>query len=337
MRPCHYYEWLDLGVTLDRLGDQRWAVAALGESVRLAPSFAQPHWQLGNLLYRQGRFEEAFAELRLGARSNANLLVGMLDLAWAAANADAGIMERLIQPQTRRSHLEFARYLATQGKGPEAARQVREVGEPQDDGERALLHQTISALLTAEQFSDAYSAWAATHALTFKDAERGPGQLLNGNFVEPIMQDDPGFAWQLLLVPNVSASIDPAGPSPDTRSICLQFTGDNPLRSQLLYQLILVEPNSRYSLSFVARAENLVSGGPPVILALDASGKATRILSQSEPLSAGTNGWTTYKVDFAADQNTSAVVIALRRLACEQSPCPIFGKLWLSGFSLAKT
>jgi hypothetical protein len=260
----------------------------------------------------------------------------MLDLAWAAANADAGTMERLIQPQTRRSHFEFARYVAMQGKGPEAARQVRDVGEPQDEGESTLLHQTISALLTAEKFSDAYSAWAATHALTSKDAERGPGQLLNGNFVEPIMQDDPGFGWQLMVVPNVSASIDPAGPSPATRSICLQFTGDNPLRSQLLYQLILVQPNSRYSLSFVARAENLVSGGPPVILALDASGKATRILSQSEPLSAGTNGWTPYKVDFATDQNTLAVVIALRRLACEQSPCPIFGKLWLSGFSLTK-
>ncbi len=90
LRPHHYYEWLDLGVTLDQLGDQTGAAATLGESARLAPYFAQPHWQLGNLLYRQGRFQEAFAELRLGARSNPNLLEGMLDLAWAAADGDAG-------------------------------------------------------------------------------------------------------------------------------------------------------------------------------------------------------------------------------------------------------
>jgi tetratricopeptide (TPR) repeat protein len=337
LRPHHYYEWLDLGVTLDRLGDQAGAVAALGEAVRLAPSFAQPHWQLGNLIYRQGRFQEAFAEFRWGARSNPNLVEGMLDLAWAAADGDAGTVEGLIQPQTRRSHLELARYLARQGKGAEAAKQVREAGEPQDDGERTLLHQTISALLTAEQFPHAYSAWAATHSPAASNTEKGPSQFLNGSFVDPIVQDDPGFGWQLLPVPNVSAAIDPSGPSPATRSIRLQFSGDNALGNQLIYQLLLLEPGSRYSLSFVARAENLVSGGPPVILALSASGKTTKILGQSEPLSPGTTGWTTYKVDFSTDQDTSAVVIALRRLACDQSPCPIFGKLWLSGFSLAKT
>src|SRR5437588_11973727 len=38
LRPHYYYEWLDLGVTLDRLGDQTGADAAIRESVRLAPS-----------------------------------------------------------------------------------------------------------------------------------------------------------------------------------------------------------------------------------------------------------------------------------------------------------
>src|SRR5213080_1624958 len=46
LRPHHYYEWLDLGVTLDRLGDRPGADAALRKSISLAPSFAQPHWQL---------------------------------------------------------------------------------------------------------------------------------------------------------------------------------------------------------------------------------------------------------------------------------------------------
>ena len=48
LRPHHYYQWMDLGVTLDRVGDQAGAVAALRESVRLAPFYAQPHWQLNS-------------------------------------------------------------------------------------------------------------------------------------------------------------------------------------------------------------------------------------------------------------------------------------------------
>src|SRR2546430_12449574 len=55
LRPHYYYEWLDLGVTLDRLGNETAAESAIRESIHLAPYFAQPRWQLGNLLYRQGK------------------------------------------------------------------------------------------------------------------------------------------------------------------------------------------------------------------------------------------------------------------------------------------
>ena len=336
LRPHHYYEWLDLGVTLDRLGDQTAAIAALKESVRLAPSFAQPRWQLGNLLYRQERYPEAFAELRLGAKSNPGLLQGMMGLAWAASHSDVGTFEALVAPDSGRRHLELASFLVNQGKGADAARQVIEAGEPQDERDRATLHQTISALIATHQFSDAYSAWAASHRLTIENNSKTSIQFLNGRFVEPIIQNDPGFGWQLPVVPNVSASIDPSGPSPGSRSICFEFGGASSPGTLLMHQLVLLQPNSRYSLSFVAKSMDLESGGPPVILALDAGSKTTRILGQSDPLSTGTSGWITYRVDFATDESTSAVFIALQRLACTQSPCPVFGKLWLSEFSLSK-
>ena len=164
LRPHHYYEWLDLGVTLDRLGDQTGADAALRESVRLAPFFAQPRWQLGNLLFRQTRYEEAFAELRLGAKSNPSLVDEMLQLAWVAADGDVGTVEALVQPPTRQRRLELASFLAKQGKGADAARQVREAGGPEDERKRALLNQTIYGLLAAHLFSDAYAIWVTTHA-----------------------------------------------------------------------------------------------------------------------------------------------------------------------------
>jgi hypothetical protein len=337
LRPHHYYEWLDLGVTLDRLGDQKAALAALRESVRLAPFFAQPRWQLGSLLFHQGQYQEAFAELRLGAKSDPNLFESLVGLGWAAADGKVGDLETLVQPESGTDHLQMARFLAKQGKGADAARQVREAGEPQTERDRAISHQVITALLTAGQFSDAHSAWAATHRLTVDNSEKASVQFLNGNFVEPIIQDDPGFGWQLLAVPNVQAAIDPSGPETGTRSVRLEFGGDSALASHPIYQLVLLSPDTRYSLSFRARAADLVTGGPPVILALAADGKTIKILGQSEPLSPGTSGWTTYRMDFSTDENNSAVNIALQRLACSQSPCPIFGKLWLSAFSLTKT
>lgn len=334
LRPHHYYEWLDLGVTLDRLEDQAGAEAALRESVRLAPFFAQPRWQLGNLLYRQARYEEAFAELRLGARSNPGLGEELFDLAWVAANGDLKTIEALIQPASKRSRLELASLLASFGRGPDAIHEVQEAGQPGDEVESALLRLTISRLLTARLFSDAYAAWATTHSSAVATSAKGSGQILNGDFKDPIVQNDPGFGWQVFGTPKILVSIDPSGPTAGARSFRIDFGDDSNSERQLIHQLVLVQPKSRYSLSFAARAEDLVGGYPPVIIIWNAASNPPKILGQSKALSPGTSEWSTYLVDFNSEENTSAVIIALQRPGCGQGPCPVFGKLWLSSFSL---
>jgi tetratricopeptide (TPR) repeat protein len=331
LRPHHYYQWLDLGVTLDRLNDQAGALAALNESVRLAPAFAQPRWQLGSLLFREGKFDEAFDELRLAANSNPAFFENLLDLAWVAANGDVAKIESLLKPQNPQSHLVLANYLAKRGKGADAVRHVNDAGSLSVETDRALARQTIKELINTKQFSDAYLAWALIHNAPRLDAT---GQILNGYFKDPISQNDPGFGWQLLELPSLSASLDPSGAVPDSRSLLLEFRGDQPPGSPLVSQLILVKPAAKYSLSFMERTESVVTGGPPMVVILDAGNQD--VLGQSSPIAIGTHEWKASQIDFSSKPEASAVVIILRRLDCTESPCPIFGKLWLSAFALAK-
>jgi Tfp pilus assembly protein PilF len=332
LRPYHYYQWLDLGVTLDRLGNQADADRALRESIRLAPNFAQPHWQLGSFLYRQGRYQEAFEEMRLGAKTDPALVEEMLNLGWVAASGDVGRFEALIQPETGKPHLELARFLAKQGKGPESARQVREAGQPRDEEERRLVHETISTLLGLGSFSEALDVWSLSHP----SSGVGKGKVLNPDFVDPILADDPGFGWQLGVAPNVLVSIDPAGPTQRTRSLRIEYSGETSTTSPVIDQLVLLGSKGHYSLSFMARTEKLVSGGPPVVVVSEAGGKSPRTLDQSNALSSGSADWTVYTVDFSTEETSSNIVISLQRLPCNQSPCPVFGKLWLSGFTIRK-
>jgi Tfp pilus assembly protein PilF len=330
LRPHHYYVWLDRGVTLDRLGDETNALVSLRESVRLAPAFAQPRWQLGNLLFRQGAYDEAFQDLRLAVNSNPSFSEGMLELAWVAANEDADKFEKFVQPQTSRKRFELAAFLARQGRGPEAMNQVAAAGQPQTDDELYFSRLTIKQLLAAQKFNDAYMVWAKTHPSL--GAATKNGELLNGSLTDPIYQNDPGFGWQLLNVPNIQMSIDPSGPEPGTRSIQLEYRGDSPPGSQPIQQLVLLAKDQRYSLSFKAKSQDLVTGGTPVVFVLD--GTRDRILGQSAPIAAGTTGWTPYHVDFYVDNSTAAINIVVQRLACNQNPCPVFGRLWLSQFVL---
>src|SRR5215813_2264045 len=191
LRPHHYYQWLDLGVTLQRLGNEADGAAALKESIRLAPSFAQPHWQLGNLLYRQGRYQDAFGELRLGAKSSPNLFGAMLDLAWVASGSDVAGFEALIQPDGVQNRLEIARFLAKQEKGPDAVRYLRAAGQSQGEPGRTMIQETIAMLIGQGGVSDAFDAWALNHPASAS----AKGQLLNGDFVDPIPENDFGFGW----------------------------------------------------------------------------------------------------------------------------------------------
>jgi tetratricopeptide (TPR) repeat protein len=332
LRPHHYYQWLDLGVTLDRVGDPAGATAALEKAIGLAPSFAQPHWQLGNLRYREGRYPEAFGELRVAAQSNPNLYRGLLDLAWAASNGDRQKFEAFVQTATAKDRFTLAAFLAKQGRGTDAVKVIQQTAQPSDQVELGLIQETVSNLLVQRQFPEAYAAWKTSHPSA---EDPGNGPLIDGGFTRPISQSDPGFGWQPAVLPAISVSIDPSGPREGQRSLQLTFTGEAPTSSPPIQQLVLVQPNTRYRLAFSAKTEGLVTGGPPVIFAISADADRPMILGQSGPIPVGTGQWRDYSFEFSTATG-SAIVIGVQRAGCTQSPCPIFGKVWLSGFSLTK-
>lgn len=334
MRPNHYYQWLDLGVTLDRLDDSNGAIAALHESIRLAPSFAQPRWQLGNLLYRQGRFDEAFAEMRAAAKSSPPLGESLLGLAWVAADGDVAAMERFVGPDSPQAHLALANFLAKHEKGGDAIRHLNAAGPAADDTDRATVRETIGNLIAGHQFADAYTAWINSKGVATSRANGSA--IVNGDFVDPILQNDPGFNWQLTTVPNVAVSIDPDGPMPGTRSLNLTYVGEHPPGAFVLSHLVLVQPATHYSLSFMSRSEAVASGGPPVIWIVDAGSEPVKILAEPIVLPTGTSAWKAANVDFTTNGTTQAIAIMLRRQGCSEDTCPIFGKLWLSRFELLK-
>jgi len=78
-----------------------------------------------------------------------------------------------------------------------------------------------------------------------------------------------------------------------------------------------------------------VTGGPPVILVIDAG--SNQILGRSENLPTATTPWRTLNLNFSTTAKSNAVIIRLQRNNCDSSPCPIFGTLWLDEFSIDQT
>src|SRR5262249_16034456 len=144
---------------------------------------------------------------------------------------------------------------------------------------------------------------------------------------------EPGFGWRTLNTPRITFTTDNSSAAEGKTSLKIEFNGESEPGSTLLSQLVMVEPNGRYTLKFASRSDQLVSGGLPAVSVADASTGA--VLGESI-LRQQTDGWFDHSIDFAVPDKASFIEIRLQRHSCTTSPCPIFGALWLDRFTLQK-
>jgi tetratricopeptide (TPR) repeat protein len=326
LRPRDYYLWMLLGVTEDQNGDQQTALAALKQSVSLAPAYARPRWQLGNLLLRMGQTDQAFAELRRAAFDNPELLPNVIDLAWGIYGGDVNAVLAVVPPQTDAARLELAIFFARHQQNSTAADQFLSAGALPSAKSEALLAE----LLTARAFGDAYRVWARMHGLPATDAI---GTIRDPGFEGPITVGESGFGWQIVPdIPNVAMSIDEGAHQSGARSLRVDFHGDSNPQSPLLTQIILVKPLTHYHLGLAALTKDFVSAADPVFTLTDTSDPKSAVLGQSPPLRSDANVWRDFVIDFTTNADTRAITIALTRQTCTNNPCPAIGTVWLDSF-----
>ena len=325
-RPDDYALWLSLARALELNGDSESAIAAARQAIPLAPAYAQPHYQLGNLLLRAGRTAEAFAELRLAGASDPTLIPGIIDLAWSISHGDPKFVEQAIAPASPDQHLVLARFFKAHQQIDAAIRAFAmsgSVGTPERQG-------YVQQLITDGRFE-------AAAELSKVDNSEGalPNAIHNPGFEKDIELDESGFDWSASQkIEGVRLTLDTQKPAEGQSALKLEFTGGAPFGSPLLSQVVLVTPQTHYELQFSARNESLVSGALPQIVVLD--GVSNKPLGQSPAFAGTSDGWRQVTVPFASGPQTKAVRIAIERSSCSSSPCPIFGRLWLDAFVLRK-
>jgi hypothetical protein len=329
LRPRDYFLWLELGLTRDQAQDTAGALLALNEAVRLAPHYAQPLWQRGNLLLRSGHYDEAFDDLRRAAASNPDFLPNLIDLAWGFSQGDPKATEQLAQIATDRMRIVFAGFLAKRGKSRDALEQFRAAGRVPDQTRRELVQQ----LIDLNAFAEAFELWKGGEGVV---TDHRLTAVYDGGFEGPLSLEEAGFGWQIPGGPQgVNMSLDPTRPHSGSKSLRIDFAGDSNPKASLVSQLILVEPSSRYRINFAARTQDMVTGGLPLALVDDAAGKR-KYLGQSASLRQGSNDWQVFSFEFMSEAATKAVVLKLQREDCTTSPCPVFGSVWLDSFSIER-
>jgi hypothetical protein len=325
LRPRDYFLWMMLGITRDLNDDRPGGLAALRESVRLAPFYAKPHWLIGNLLLRMGQVDEAFQHLRFAAGRDATLLPNVIDLAWGMSGHDTAKTVALIQPQTDAAQMDLAIFFAAHDEGAAAIDQYRQVKLPRNAGS----DQLTQKLIDSRFFPEAYDVWTKAHCSTCK-----PGSFINAGFEDDVDISNRMFAWQIPSeVSGLTLSVDTAEHEGGARSLRLDFHGNANPQTVLFSQIVTVEPGGRYRLSFQALTRSFVSAGSPVVQVVDASDEKLAALG-SAVISSNVPGWQKYAVEFADGPNTHAIRVFAARTSCPNNSCAAFGTVWFDSFAL---
>lgn len=328
LRPDDYFLWLELGYSYKRLNDFKSAETAYLKSIDLAPNYFEPKQFLGYLYLDSDNYEQGFNYLSQASRINSTLLPIVFQLANKIFKGNPTQIENSINPTTVEAKIALAQYFLRNHLITDRTLAFLTGKEINDDTKNDFINQ----LIKIKNYQLAFQIWSSkeTNASSLKDLQNN--LIINGNFEDTINSRETGFGWQFPKVSNTQVLIDDNNPSSGKISLELKFDGNASPAETPLSQMVLVKPNSNYSLTFAVRTQKLVTGGLPIIAIIDFDSK--KMLGRSTPLNNSENQWQKYKVDFKTDSKTEIIQIKFQRLDCPNNPCPVFGKLWLDDLNL---
>lgn len=336
LSPNDYRLWMDLGRARERAGDAAGSEKAFRRAVELAPSYSSPRWHLGNLLLRQGRLNEAFAELRLAGESDKRLRPQIFNLAWRVYGEDIQAVERVVG-NSAATRADLAVYLISQGHIDEALQIWSSLNAAEKKEQRGTGDALVKALVAAKRYR---AVLDASRDLA-PQAEGLPavGQFFNGGFESDAATAvfDKVFGWQVNSASEAQIAIDPRTAHQGSRSLRVVFNAPTNLRSINISQLVVVEPSTSYRLECFALARNLRTAGAPTIEVVDAADEKNT-LGVSQPLSIESADWQRMTIDFTTPAKAEAIQVRPSRASCgpKMAVCPILGLVWYDDFNLQR-
>jgi len=334
LSPNDYRYWMTLGTAYERAGEVSKGEEALKHAITLAPSYSFPHWYLGNLLLRAGRYDEAFAELRVASKEDSELQSQLFGLAFAVYGDDLESMKNAVgeKPSDRAA---FALNLLAAKHFAEGLKVWDSLSNDDKAANRKTAKNMIDTLRINYRFHDALKIWNDSMPTEYRSEL---DNVFDGGFEKHISYGpEIVFGWQVNNNPQMQIAIDPDKSHDGRRSLKLLFEARANLEAVNVFEAVPVEPGSEYDLEWYVSTKDLVTGSAPGVDVLDP--RTNGVLVAATPAPTGTNDWTKMTTSFKTGDTTEAVFVRVVRVSCatkDTPACPIFGAVWYDDFSIKR-
>ncbi|HTK37388.1 MAG TPA: carbohydrate binding domain-containing protein [Pyrinomonadaceae bacterium] len=328
--PFDFRWWGELGRAYEQAGNSQAAELAFKRAVDLAPAYVYPRWQLGNFLLRQGRKDEAFAELEKAADKPSIYRMPVYALAWEYFDHDPARLENAM-PGSADARAELAYFYSGRARQDDAVRMWNSLSDDEKKANSIWAKNIGAVLFDNKYFRGAVEFTRQSGAEPDAQVEA----VTNGGFESPTdFAEQPRFSWRRGDSDAKSATVtDGSIKHTGSRSLRTTFKGFSSPEYNGISQFVAVVPGGRYNLRFWVRTEELRSAGPPLVAIVNARNGIT--LATSTPFPTGSNEWREVEVTFTTPSDSDAIQIRLARSFCGDN-CPIAGTVWLDDFELKR-
>ena len=328
LAPNDYRLWFSLGKARERNGDAPGAELALKKAIELAPSYALLRWTHGNILLRQGKTVEAFAELRQAAESDKTFINPLVATAWQIFDGDLAQIKQNVGDSTQINFV-LPTFLAKQNRFDEAFAIWDSL--PADAKKTTFKEngeEFFKQLIETKKYDEALRIQAQIRE---PDTENfAVGTISNGSFETDIKPKADVFGWQIADGIQPQIGFDIGQKRNGNQSLVIVFNSPNGQDFRVISNTVVVESGKNYGFEAFYKS-NLKTSATLRWEIVDASDG--KVLATTEAV-AGNADWTGLTANFTVPETTQAVTIRLAREICKTTACPISGKIWFDDFNL---
>ncbi len=330
LSPSDFRLWIELARGYEQAERYADAERALRHSVSLAPAYAVPHWQLGNFLLRQDRIDEAKAELRRATETSSSYRDQVYALAWNFFGKDPARVEELAA-DTADARANLAKFYADREVGRDAFRIWNTLSPEQKQ-----YYHFVARPMAKKLYDTRFVREALAVAREFDiDRDAAEETVNNGGFERSIGDHtETLFGWMIFRNDSkFEAMPDSQIKAEGNRSLRVVFRNFVKPSLYNIGQIVAVQPQAKYRLTFKLRTDNLRSGGPPLLEV--AAVTTNERLAATAPFAAGSSDWQEVALEFTAPESVDGVEIRTIRVICGEE-CPIAGTFWYDDFKLTR-
>lgn len=329
LAPHNYLLWLALGRARERTGDAKGAERAMRRARELAPNYSRVQWAFGNTLLRQGKTDEAFAEIGKAVAGDSTFTNAAATTAWQIFDGDMAQVRNAIGDSTR-LNAALATLLAGQKRFDESVAIWKSLPASE---KRGSLNETGKLLL--KQLTEAGKfrlALSVAGDINDENTTSGEiGQISNGSFETNIkLQNAGAFEWQ--LGPGLQPQVAPtSGQKHDgNNSLVLIFNTTSSADFRPISQTVAVEPGKTYQFDAFYKSDMKTSAVFKWEIVTDPDGK---LLAATEGTAARSD-WTAVTAKFTVPDGVDGISVRLARENCASPVCPVAGNLWFDDLRL---